>query len=198
MSIESERLEDELRFIVCAFREGLLWQRTCGASGLPAAPPSRKNTAPAFDAPIRNEQQGKASGGVESSKGSSSSIDSSPALPVADRLNLSVEQRLARLSDVATQIKTCERCGLCRGRKNVVYGTGAIDVDIMIVGEGPGVEEDLQGIPFVGKAGQLLDKMLAAMGYARSQVYIGNVVKCRPPNNRVPEDDEIGACMPYL
>jgi DNA polymerase len=79
-----------------------------------------------------------------------------------------------------------------------VYGTGAIDVDIMIVGEGPGVEEDLQGIPFVGKAGQLLDKMLAAMGYARSQVYIGNVVKCRPPNNRVPEDDEIGACMPYL
>jgi DNA polymerase len=75
---------------------------------------------------------------------------------------------------------------------------GPVDVDIMIVGEGPGAEEDRLGIPFVGKAGQLLDRMLAAIGYQRNQVYIGNVIKCRPPNNRTPEQSEIDACMPYL
>ena len=92
----------------------------------------------------------------------------------------------------------CNRCDLCGGRKQVVFGVGPTDTEILFVGEGPGQQEDLTGRPFVGAAGQLLDKMLAAIGLTREQVYICNIVKCRPPNNRVPEPDERAICMGYL
>lgn len=92
----------------------------------------------------------------------------------------------------------CEACRLCKGRHNAVPGEGRRDADIMLIGEGPGEQEDLSGRPFVGPAGQLLDRMLAAVGLERGEVYIANVVKCRPPRNRQPERDEAEACLPYL
>lgn len=96
------------------------------------------------------------------------------------------------------QISACTGCGLCRGRNRTVPGEGNRQARLMFIGEGPGAEEDAQGRPFVGAAGQLLDKMIAAMGLAREDVYIANIVKCRPPNNRQPQPDEVQACLPYL
>jgi DNA polymerase len=95
-------------------------------------------------------------------------------------------------------IGDCRRCGLCHGRNKIVFGVGNPAARLMFVGEGPGVDEDRKGEPFVGRAGQLLDRILAAMGLDRSQVYIGNVVKCRPPDNRVPTPDEAATCVPFL
>ena len=92
----------------------------------------------------------------------------------------------------------CRQCGLCEGRHNVVFGEGNPRAEIMFVGEGPGEQEDLQGRPFVGPAGQLLDRMLEIIDLDRSQYYITNIVKCRPPRNRDPHEDEENACMGYL
>jgi len=92
----------------------------------------------------------------------------------------------------------CCSCGLCRDRQNTVLGEGNKQAEIMFIGEGPGAEEDLQGRPFVGPAGQLLTKMIEAIGLSRSDVYIANAVKCRPPHNRVPTPQEIQACKNYL
>jgi len=103
-----------------------------------------------------------------------------------------------RLDEVRQALGDCKRCKLCSGRKNLVFGVGNPRARLVFVGEGPGAEEDNQGIPFVGAAGQLLTKMIAAMGYSRDEVYICNVVKCRPPGNRNPEPDEIEACQPFL
>ena len=103
-----------------------------------------------------------------------------------------------RLEEVRRALGDCKRCKLCSGRKNIVFGVGNPKARLVFVGEGPGAEEDNQGIPFVGAAGQLLTKMIAAMGYTRDEVYICNVVKCRPPGNRNPEPDEIEACQPFL
>ncbi|MBQ9195809.1 MAG: uracil-DNA glycosylase [Clostridia bacterium] len=96
------------------------------------------------------------------------------------------------------EIYACEKCRLCGQIHNKVPGQGDIHADLMFIGEGPGADEDLQGLAFVGAAGQLLTKMIAAMGYTREQVYICNIVKCRPPRNRTPEPDEAAACLPYL
>ncbi len=99
---------------------------------------------------------------------------------------------------VRREIGECTRCKLAGGRRTLVFGVGDPHAHLMFVGEGPGADEDAQGEPFVGKAGQLLTKMIEAMGFRREQVYIANVVKCRPPNNRDPEPDEIEACEPFL
>ena len=93
---------------------------------------------------------------------------------------------------------SCTKCGLCRTRKNVVFGVGNQNADIMFVGEGPGEQEDLQGIPFVGAAGKLLDDMLSIIDIDRTNCYIANIVKCRPPRNRDPEEMEQEACIDYL
>jgi uracil-DNA glycosylase len=104
----------------------------------------------------------------------------------------------AGLTLVRAELGDCKRCKLCQGRTNLVFGVGNPEAHLVFVGEGPGADEDAQGEPFVGKAGQLLNKMIEAMGYARQDVYICNVVKCRPPGNRNPEPDEIAACEPFL
>ena len=96
------------------------------------------------------------------------------------------------------QIEACQKCGLCRHIHHKVPGQGDGSARLMFIGEGPGADEDLQGLAFVGAAGQLLTKMIAAIGLTREQVYICNVVKCRPPGNRAPEPDEAAACLPYL
>ncbi|HEV2296634.1 MAG TPA: uracil-DNA glycosylase [Tepidisphaeraceae bacterium] len=96
------------------------------------------------------------------------------------------------------EVRGCTRCRLCQSRTNTVFGEGDPDARIFFIGEGPGENEDLTGRPFVGRAGELLDKMIAGMGLRRDQVYIANIVKCRPPNNRVPMPDEVATCTPYL
>jgi uracil-DNA glycosylase family 4 len=102
------------------------------------------------------------------------------------------------LEEAAREAATCTRCRLAQGRTQVVYGVGDPDADLMFIGEGPGYHEDKQGEPFVGAAGQLLNRMLAEIELRREDVYIGNVVKCRPPGNRDPYPDEIEACTPWL
>jgi len=103
------------------------------------------------------------------------------------------------LSLLADEAASCTACGLAEGRTQVVFGTGAPDADVVFVGEAPGAREDEQGVPFVGRSGQLLDRLLAEeLGVERSDVYIANVVKCRPPDNRDPRPDEIAACRPWL
>jgi DNA polymerase len=92
----------------------------------------------------------------------------------------------------------CTKCKLAETRTQVVFGDGSTSAKLMFVGEGPGADEDRQGLPFVGKAGELLNRMITAMGLSRSEVYIANVVKCRPPGNRNPEPDEVASCTPYL
>ncbi len=102
------------------------------------------------------------------------------------------------LAAIREEIGDCERCGLCARRANIVFGVGSPAARLMFVGEGPGADEDRQGEPFVGRAGQLLTKMIGAMGLKRSDVYIANVVKCRPPGNRDPAPDEVAKCRPFL
>jgi uracil-DNA glycosylase len=104
----------------------------------------------------------------------------------------------AELDSIREDIGDCTRCRLSKGRKQIVFGVGNVDADIMFVGEGPGADEDEQGEPFVGRAGQLLNNMITAMGIKREDVYIANVVKCRPPGNRTPERDECDTCSPFL
>lgn len=102
------------------------------------------------------------------------------------------------LSSLALSASTCTLCRLSEKRQSVVFGEGNHQAAVMFIGEGPGAEEDRTGSPFVGQAGQLLDRMLFAIGFERRQVYITNIVKCRPPGNRDPQEDEVTACAPYL
>lgn len=108
------------------------------------------------------------------------------------------DQKRMRLVTLEQQVQACTSCGLCTERKNPAFARGTGSSKIAFVGEGPGAEEDAQGIPFVGPAGQLLDRMIAAMGLARNDVYVCNIIKCRPPNNRKPSDDEIATCRHFV
>lgn len=116
--------------------------------------------------------------------------------PVTLRDPASAADRLRQLND--SQVKNCRKCTLCETRTQTVFGQGHAQPRLVFVGEAPGYDEDKQGLAFVGLAGQLLTKMIAAMGLSRDEVFIGNVLKCRPPNNRPPNSDEILACHPYL
>ena len=100
--------------------------------------------------------------------------------------------------ELEKSIENCGKCKLCKNRKNIVFGVGNKSADIMFIGEGPGADEDAQGEPFVGKAGKLMDMAFTALGIKREDVYIANIVKCRPPSNRNPEPDEEQACLNYL
>ncbi len=122
----------------------------------------------------------------------------SPAAPIDFPAVARTSAEPPRLDEVRRALGDCKRCKLCSGRTNLVFGVGNPKARLVFVGEGPGAEEDKQGMPFVGAAGQLLTKMIAAMGYGRDEVYICNVVKCRPPGNRNPEPEEIQACQPFL
>jgi len=102
------------------------------------------------------------------------------------------------LEDIRNDLGDCRRCLLCKTRKNLVFGVGSSSANVLFVGEAPGRDEDLQGEPFVGEAGQLLTKMIKAMGYERQEVYICNVLKCSPPENRNPSPEEIAECSPFL
>lgn len=116
--------------------------------------------------------------------------DIAPAIPPAERA--------AALQAIRDEIGDCTRCPLHKGRNKLVFADGNPNARLMFVGEGPGADEDAQGLPFVGRAGQLLNNMIAAMGLKREEVYIANVVKCRPPGNRTPEPEEANTCTPFL
>jgi DNA polymerase len=116
-------------------------------------------------------------------------VTATPALSAADE---------SRWETLQSQVRGCTRCALCESRTQTVFGVGNRQAQLMVVGEAPGQDEDLQGEPFVGRAGQLLNSMLRAMGNPRDTVYIANILKCRPPNNRNPNPTEVSSCLPYL
>lgn len=171
---------DELRFLTRALRAHLEWQAETGATGLERAPlgdPRAAATTAAPPAPAR--------------PATALVVDPPPwQAPTGDPSR--------RLSVLAEEVKACTRCGLSAYRKQTVFARGTGSSGVCFVGEGPGEDEDAEGLPFVGAAGQLLDRMIVAMGLDRDEVYVCNVVKCRPPENRKPEVDEMAACMPYL
>ena len=107
-------------------------------------------------------------------------------------------ERREALEGIAAEVRACTRCRLHQGRTQAVPGEGHPDTEVVFVGEGPGMNEDRQGRPFVGRAGDLLVRLLGTLGWRREEVYITNIVKCRPPDNRDPEPDEVAACLPYL
>ena len=123
---------------------------------------------------------------------------SAPSEPAAAPAGGEEPVAAATLEAMAAALRDCRRCRLCQGRTQVVFGVGNPHARVVFVGEGPGADEDRLGEPFVGRAGQLLNSMLRAIELRREDVYIANVVKCRPPGNRDPEDDEAGACLPFL
>jgi DNA polymerase len=136
--------------------------------------------------------------GDEESKPPAASITTLPGAPGLASETGDPRDRLSALRIIREEIGDCTRCALHSGRNKIVFGDGSPDARLMFIGEGPGADEDAQGLPFVGKAGQLLNNMIAAMGLKREDVYIANVVKCRPPGNRTPEPDEANTCSPFL
>lgn len=119
------------------------------------------------------------------------------SLPLKNRIRIPATKQ-EQLDKLAKSIANCNECKLCEGRTQVVFADGTPDAELMFIGEAPGHDEDVKGLPFVGRAGQLLTRMIEAMGFKRSEVYIGNIIKCRPPDNRPPEPDEIAACIGKL
>jgi DNA polymerase len=167
---DADELRHELATVVAGLRAHLEARQRSGLLGVSRAPTPRAGHAPA---PPGAAHPSGAAG--------------APPDDAATRLHV-----------VREELGDCRRCKLCGGRKNIVFGVGDPGARLVFVGEGPGADEDIQGEPFVGAAGQLLTKMIAAMGFRREDVYICNVVKCRPPNNRNPEPDEVAACEPFL
>ncbi len=177
---------EELRFLTRALREHLDWQMATGATGLERAPREASVTSLVGVTP-----PSVASTLASAPVLAAIALEHSSAEPTAENGRRSLEVLMEA-------VRSCARCGLSQHRKQTVFARGTGRSGVCFVGEGPGAEEDARGLPFVGPAGQLLDKMIAAMGLARDDVYVCNVVKCRPPDNRQPEAEEMAACMPYL
>jgi len=185
----------ELAFLARALRTYAEQCSATGATGLPPAPPGAR-LAPEPSAPPPAPAPERApSSAAPPLRGAP---DIAPQAVGPEPAARAPDDRARRLEVLGEQVKGCTRCGLSAERTQTVFARGAGSSRICFVGEGPGADEDAQGLPFVGKAGQLLDRMIAAMGLERDEVYICNVVKCRPPKNRKPEPDEMAACRPYL
>lgn len=125
-------------------------------------------------------------------------LKTSDQWPMTNDRSAKLSDKVAALQALKKEIGDCKRCRLSEGRTNLVFGEGNPDAKIMFIGEGPGREEDLQARPFVGDAGMLLTRLIEKMGFKREDVYIANIVKCRPPMNRDPEKDEIGSCRVFV
>lgn len=168
--------------------------------------PAEMGPAAAQDRPLSERIGPTHSSSISSSISASVSPSGAPAAvpqqqsrPGEGDIHLSPEERRRRLESIAEQVRSCQACPLSMGRTNAVPGEGALDPMVMIVGEGPGYHEDQQGRPFVGKAGNYLEKWLEAIGITREEsAFIANIVKCRPPNNRDPKPEESEICSPYL
>jgi DNA polymerase len=146
-------------------------------------------------APVAMAGRGSSAGG----NAPGADLERAPALPPRAPRSADPDSPEAKqLAAVCEAAQTCTRCRLAEGRNKVVFGSGPIGAELMFIGEGPGAEEDKQGLPFVGRAGELLTKIVGAMEMRREDVYIANIVKCRPPGNRDPQPDEVAACGGYL
>ena len=179
----------ELRAIVGQLRTNLEARGRSGLVGVVLSAGKQTKTAAAPLAP--------AAPAVAAPWSTAAPAAAAPA-PAAEPASAKPRTGQAGLQILRDEIGDCQRCKLAPSRTNLVYGVGNPDADLVFVGEAPGADEDAQGEPFVGKAGQLLTKMIEAMGYSRSDVYICNVLKCRPPGNRNPEPDEVASCEPFL
>jgi len=169
-------VRDEKQAIVQGLLGHLTWLEDAGIQEVPTPPGPPKRAAVPTRTSESRERPEVAAASASPSPGASS----------------------LTLPQIREEIGECTRCKLHTGRTKLVFGVGNPNAELVFVGEGPGADEDLKGEPFVGKAGQLLDKMIQAMGMSRAEVYICNVVKCRPPGNRNPEPDEIETCSPFL
>ena len=176
----SEALRDELRELIAGFRTHLELRERSGALGVPAGPSARVAVT-RVEPPVAEIHAEPVPAPASQAEAPSAAAD-----------------RPLTLTVIREELGDCTRCKLSGGRRNIVFGVGNPDADLVFVGEAPGADEDMQGEPFVGVAGQLLDKMIGAMGFDRKDVYICNVIKCRPPYNRNPEPDEVAACEPFL
>jgi uracil-DNA glycosylase len=194
---------EELRELTSALRAHLEYLGVSGANGLPRAevalaemaveqarsearPDAQSSAAPRAPAAVAPLIEAPA-------LFPSAAAPAAPTVPA-----LAPEEARRRLEVLAETVRGCTRCALHLGRTQTVFARGSGETGLCFVGEGPGADEDAQGYPFVGKAGQLLDRMIVAMGFSRDAVYVCNIVKCRPPDNRKPEPEEMAACMPYL
>jgi uracil-DNA glycosylase len=167
--------------------------KSAGKAAEPQAPPAAPRAR--FEDPTLQGtsqiEQADLFGEVSDTRQRGSSRLGRPALTI-------IESQDASLEAIREDIGDCQRCNLCEHRRTIVFGEGNPKARLVFVGEGPGADEDASGRPFVGRAGQLLDKIIAAIGLRREDVYIANVVKCRPPGNRTPERDEVDTCEPFL
>lgn len=195
--------KQELRELSADLRAWLEWEGWTGAVELPADPSpvviaapqpatpprtTRAPTAPSSPAPARTPPPTRAPAPQPQMR----PIVATP-VPTGN-----VAKGAEGLAQVRAELGDCQRCALAQGRKHIVYGVGNPNAELVLVGEAPGQQEDITGEPFVGKSGQLLTRMLAAIGLERDQVYICNVIKCRPPQNRDPLPQEIATCSPFL
>lgn len=201
---------DELHAIASMTAELLSWEEEI--SGLLAAPEPQPRPASAGRAVSKASSAGhiETPTDLESAERGAAAASARPiervapdveeATPPEARVKTPEERAedLRLLESLAAEVARCEACGLCKERTQTVFARGSASAELVFVGEGPGYNEDQQGQPFVGAAGQLLDKMIGAMGYRPEDVYICNVVKCRPPDNRTPTPEESAACMPFL
>ena len=185
---ETQGDREELRSVVAQLRTNIAARGRSGLLGVPltAAAPKRPAALAAVAPPASPPPQPAAS------------VSMKPLDPTDEDRAPGAPRGAAGLQLVREELGDCKRCKLCTTRTNIVFGVGNPDANLVFVGEAPGADEDAQGEPFVGKAGQLLTKMIEAMGYARGDVYICNVLRCRPPGNRNPEPDEVAACEPFL
>ena len=165
-----------------------------------AAPPAEPARRPSAARAARRASPAEAGTAQAGTRPAQTSIGLPiPPPPSEEDFSAEGRRKAALLKEIdANEVSSCTRCPLARGRTRTVFGEGNPDADIVFIGEGPGQEEDRQGRPFVGRAGELLTKMIAAMGLQRRDVYIANVVKCRPPGNRAPNAEEVAACWDYL
>lgn len=187
----TDDLRTELATIAASLRAYIEWQRDAGTVGFPRrsakATPTPASTPGPTPAPALPPTPAL-------SPTPTPTPTLSPTLPPEPPVDKHV-----RLPQLAAEVSTCTRCALAPTRKQTVFSRGSPDARICFIGEAPGADEDEQGFPFVGRAGQLLDRMIAAMGLDPARdVYVCNIIKCRPPGNRRPEPEEMEACMPYL
>lgn len=183
---------EELRELAAAFRAHLGWVRERGVRVVLAAPSPRRLTAEELA-----QEAARAAEAARTSPPAAPRPAAAPAAPAAPEPQRS-ESPLEQLRRIRAELGECQRCSLGKGRTRLVFGAGSPEAEIMFIGEAPGHDEDLQGEPFVGAAGQLLTKMIEAMGLQREEVYIANIIKCRPPGNRDPLPEEVERCEPFL
>jgi len=204
-------LREELRALLSATRAQLEFERACGSAGVQLLPDTRAPRELAASPGSTASSAAIASARFERVEEPASLAPARASEPAVPPTAVAVEaiaqppaaatppgERLHRLEVLAREAATCTRCALHEKRQQSVFARGSATAEVAFVGEGPGRDEDIQGFPFVGAAGKLLDRMVAAMGYGRDDVYICNVVKCRPPENRTPRPEEMLACSHYL